>query len=210
MRMRSVIIARSSPRWGRAPVNRPLAAFQAVYARPSHPDEGTLRRAPAPFARYANAQYLTPNLTRVLSMLRFHPRTLAVAALAVCLAVVPSAAPAADDGATPLKKGERIVFLGDSITQAGAGPGGYVSLIRKALAEKRKDLYAEVIGAGISGNKVPDLQRRLQRDVLAKKPTLVVIYIGINDVWHGEKDPTRGTTPERFEDGLKEVVGKAQ
>src|SRR6187402_3139979 len=85
---------------------------------------------------------------------------------------------------TSLKKGERIVFLGDSITQGGAGPNGYVTLIRKALTDKHPDLGVEVIGAGISGNKVPDLQKRLDRDVLAKKPTLVVIYIGINDVWH--------------------------
>jgi lysophospholipase L1-like esterase len=107
-----------------------------------------------------------------------------------------------------LKKGDRIVFLGDSITQGGVSPKGYVTLIKKALAEKHKDLGIEVIGAGISGNKVPDLQRRLERDVLSKKPTIVVIYIGINDVWHGENDPARGTTKEKFEAGLKEIIGK--
>lgn len=119
------------------------------------------------------------------------------------------AANAAD--APPLKKGERIVFLGDSITQAGAsGPKGYVNVIKKELAEKHKDLDIEVVGAGISGNKVPDLQRRLEKDVIAKRPTLVVIYIGINDVWHGEKDPARGTTPEKYEAGLKEIIGKVK
>ncbi len=116
----------------------------------------------------------------------------------------------AAEKAPPLKKGERIVFLGDSITQAGAGENGYVTLIRKTLNEKHKDLDVEVIGAGISGNKVPDLQRRLKKDVLDKKPTLVVIYIGINDVWHGEKDPKRGTTPEKYEAGLKDVIGQIQ
>ena len=65
-----------------------------------------------------------------------------------------------------------------------------------------------MIGAGISGNKVPDLQKRLEKDVLAKKPTLVVIYIGINDVWHGEKDPARGTPKDKYEAGLKEIIGK--
>ena len=39
-------------------------------------------------------------------------------------------------GAEPLKNGDRIVFLGDSITQAGAGPGGYVTLVREALVPK--------------------------------------------------------------------------
>ncbi|MFO0967458.1 MAG: SGNH/GDSL hydrolase family protein [Gemmataceae bacterium] len=127
------------------------------------------------------------------------------AVLAASFLVVPAFV-----GADPvsLKKGERIVFLGDSITQAGAGKNGYVTLIRQALTEKHKDLGIEVIGAGISGNKVPDLQKRLERDVLKKKPTLVVIYIGINDVWHGEKDPSRGTLPEKFEAGLKDIIGK--
>jgi isoamyl acetate esterase len=107
-----------------------------------------------------------------------------------------------------LKKGEKIVFLGDSITQAGVGPKGYVTAIKATLADKHKDLGIEVIGAGISGNKVPDLQKRLEKDVLNKKPTLVVIYIGINDVWHGESNPARGTPKDKFEAGLKEIIGK--
>lgn len=114
----------------------------------------------------------------------------------------------ANDSGITLKKGDRIVFLGDSITQGGdSHDKGYVRLIRKTLTEKA-DLGIEVIGAGISGNKVPDLQRRLEKDVLSKKPTIVVIYIGINDVWHGENDPARGTLPEAFASGLKDVIGR--
>lgn len=109
----------------------------------------------------------------------------------------------------PVKATDRIVFLGDSITQGGAGPKGYVTLVRQKLAEGDAK-GAEVIGAGISGNKVPDLEKRLERDVLSKKPTVVVIYIGINDVWHGEKDPAKGTMPERFEQGLGGIVDKIQ
>ncbi len=128
------------------------------------------------------------------------------------LLLAAAAAPlfAADAELPPLKKGDRIVFLGDSITQAGVGPKGYVTLVKNQLAEKHKDLEIEVIGAGISGNKVLDLQRRLDKDVLARKPTLVVVYIGINDVWHGEKDPARGTPKDKFEGGLKEIVKKIQ
>jgi lysophospholipase L1-like esterase len=112
------------------------------------------------------------------------------------------------DELVPLKKGERIVFLGDSITQGGVGKNGYVTKIKEELQSKHKDLDIEIIGAGISGNKVPNLQSRVDKDVIAKKPTIVYIYIGINDVWHGEKDPAKGTTPEKFEAGLKEVIGK--
>lgn len=128
-------------------------------------------------------------------------------------ALVAAASPVcrAEDPAVKLKKGDRIVFLGDSITQGGdSHDKGYVRLIRKTLTEKHPDLGLEIIGAGISGNKVPDLQRRLQKDVLDRKPTIVVIYIGINDVWHGEKDPAKGTMPEAFSAGLKDVIGRCK
>ncbi len=113
---------------------------------------------------------------------------------------------AAEGPAVTLKKGDRIVFLGDSITQGGAGPKGYVTLVNQALQDKAKDLGVEVIGAGVSGNKVPDLQARVDKDVIARKPTVVVIYIGINDVWHGQNDPAKGTPKDRFEAGLKDVI----
>src|SRR5262249_25578144 len=108
----------------------------------------------------------------------------------------------------PLKKGERVVFLGDSITEGGLGAKGYVTLIKNHMKEKHADLDITIIGAGVSGNRVPHLQQRLEKDVLAKKPTIVVIYIGINDVWHGEKDPKKGTSKEDFEKGLKDIIGK--
>ena len=111
---------------------------------------------------------------------------------------------------TPLKKGERIIFFGDSITFFGALPKGYVHTIRNTLAEKHKDLGIEVTGAGIPGNKVTDLQKRLDRDVLSKKPTLVVIYIGINDIWHDDKLLTKGTPKEQFEAGLGDLVTRIQ
>jgi lysophospholipase L1-like esterase len=105
-----------------------------------------------------------------------------------------------------LTKGDRIVFLGDSITQAGAAPGGYVTQVREAL--EKQELGVEVLGAGISGNKVPDLEKRLDRDVIAKKPTIVVIYIGINDVWHSQNG--RGTPKDVYEAGLKSLIERIQ
>ena len=106
-----------------------------------------------------------------------------------------------------LKKNERMIFLGDSITQGGARPGGYVDLFKNKLASDYSELGATIIGAGISGNKVPDLQRRLERDVLSKKPTLVFIYIGINDVhWKQNK----GTKKDVFEAGLRHIISKIE
>jgi lysophospholipase L1-like esterase len=131
-------------------------------------------------------------------------RTILVSIISLVLAANIRAA----DEPVSLKKGDRIVFLGDSITQGGGGANGYITLVKKALDEKHKDLGIETINAGISGNKVPDLQKRVEKDVVAKKPTVVYIYIGINDVWHGEKNPANGTPKDKFEAGLKEVIGK--
>jgi lysophospholipase L1-like esterase len=136
-----------------------------------------------------------------------HPLTLA----ATFLLAVPLLLHAEDKPSPmPLKSGDRVVFLGDSITQAGAGPKGFISIIRSTFADKHKDTKVEFLGAGISGNKVPDLQKRLENDVLAKKPTVVIVYIGINDVWHGENDPARGTSKEAYKAGLEDVIKRIQ
>ncbi|MCH2178894.1 MAG: Dabb family protein [Mariniblastus sp.] len=126
--------------------------------------------------------------------------------LAVAIGLMMLSGTALQSMAQTDRANERLIFLGDSITQAGVGPNGYVTLFRKLLEDQEKHSSMEVIGAGISGNKVPDLQRRLQKDVLDKKPTLVVIYIGINDVWHSQNG--KGTSPNDFEDGLKDIIGK--
>lgn len=93
---------------------------------------------------------------------------------------------------TSVKSGDRVVFLGDSITKGGGHAKGYLTLFKQGLADQGLD-SVEVINAGISGHKVPDLQKRLDKDVLQRKPTHVVIYIGINDVWHSLKG--KGTKP---------------
>lgn len=111
-------------------------------------------------------------------------------------------------GGRELVKDDTIVFLGDSITAAGVRPDGYVTLTSAAIVKACPDKNIKVIGAGISGNKVPDCQKRLDKDVLQKKPTIVIIYIGINDVWHWNRN--RGTTKEDFEAGLKDMIGKIQ
>lgn len=107
---------------------------------------------------------------------------------------------------SPLSKGEVIAFFGDSITQAGARPTGYCRLIANAIEKERPEMGVKIVYAGISGHKVPNLQSRLDRDVLSKKPTIVFIYIGINDVWHSLSG--RGTSKEKFESGLRDLIEK--
>ncbi|HKG08415.1 MAG TPA: SGNH/GDSL hydrolase family protein [Pedobacter sp.] len=102
-------------------------------------------------------------------------------------------------------KPKKIIFFGDSITQAGVQPGGYVDLIKKALDQTKY----EVIGAGIGGNKVYDLYLRMEEDVLDKKPDLVVIYIGVNDVWHKQSSRT-GTDYDKFIKFYNALIKKIQ
>jgi lysophospholipase L1-like esterase len=107
-------------------------------------------------------------------------------------------------------KKKRVVFLGDSITQAAVSPGGYISLLREALQGSGRAEAFELMGAGISGNKVPDLLNRLDKDVLQQKPDLVLIYIGVNDVWHFTHPSTggKGTPKDVYEKGLNELIAR--
>ncbi|RZM19634.1 MAG: G-D-S-L family lipolytic protein [Pedobacter sp.] len=102
-------------------------------------------------------------------------------------------------------KPKKIIFFGDSITQAGVQPGGYVDLIKKGLGTENY----EVIGAGIGGNKVYDLYLRMENDVLNKKPDAVVIYVGVNDVWHKLSSRT-GTDYDKFIGFYNALIKKIQ
>jgi lysophospholipase L1-like esterase len=112
---------------------------------------------------------------------------------------------------TVMRSSPRILLFGDSITEQGVKPNGYVTILRDTL-NTTLGQKIEVIGAGISGNKVSDLQRRLKSDVLEKNPSIVVIYIGINDVWHFEfvSRGLTGTPKPEFEKGLKEIIAQIQ
>ena len=96
----------------------------------------------------------------------------------------------------------KIVFLGDSITQQAEDfEYGFISLIRQNLSEDK----FELIGKGISGNKVSDLLTRYKSDVLDLNPDLVFIYIGINDVWH-KYDFGTGSDIDLYEKGLRAII----
>lgn len=97
----------------------------------------------------------------------------------------------------PQKK-TKVIFFGDSITELGVKPGGYVTRVDSMCKQEGKGDQYEFSGSGISGNKVYDLYLRLEDDVLSKNPDVVVIYVGVNDVWHKTLLGT-GTDPDKFE-----------
>lgn len=109
---------------------------------------------------------------------------------------------------SPIKK-TRIVFFGDSITQAGVKKGGYIDRIQGFINQKSAQDKYELIGAGIGGNKVYDLYLRMEEDVMAKDPDVVVIYVGINDVWHKTTSGT-GTDLPKYEKFYIALIKKFQ
>lgn len=104
---------------------------------------------------------------------------------------------------------KKIIFFGDSITEVGAKPGGFITLLQDTLKKSGKEDQYELIGAGIGGNKVYDLYFRMDSDVIAKKPDLVFIYVGINDVWHKRTYGT-GTDPDKYEKFYNRIIDRIQ
>ena len=145
-------------------------------------------------------------------MLSLHPLKLpAVLTLGLFL-IAPRAAAANEDLAdkqVTLKKGDRIVFFGDSLTELAGNEEpkqhvtkGYVGIVREALSETHSGMEIQVDWVATSGHTVPDLLKRVDKDVLAKKPTIVVIQIGCNDA--------RRLTKNEFQHSLETLIDKLQ
>jgi len=90
----------------------------------------------------------------------------------------------------------KVVFFGDSITEAAVNPHGFITIDNGLLNPGAESNY-DLIGAGVSGNKVYDLYLRMEEDVIRKNPDIVVIWVGVNDVWH--KKMGTGTDADKFE-----------
>lgn len=103
------------------------------------------------------------------------------------------------------QKPKKVIFFGDSITQAGVQGNGYINLLKNKLDANQYEL----VGAGVGGNKVYDLYLRLEDDVLNKKPDLVFIYVGINDVWHKLGAKT-GTDYDKYLKFYQALINKIQ
>lgn len=118
----------------------------------------------------------------------------------------PAPLPAPAPTATPvcaLRKDDTIVFAGDSITE---NPTGYVPIVETLLAERHPALELKVVNAGISSNRVSHLLARLDRDVLAHKPAVVFLYIGVNDV--GGRAAAPNTPAADYRRGLETLLAR--
>jgi len=112
-------------------------------------------------------------------------RNLLFAAAACVLAVLPARAEAPRT---------RVVCFGDSITKAG-----YPAVLAKELGDG-----VDVTNAGVNGNTTAQAMRRMERDVLAHKPDVVVIFFGTNDMRLAE--PKVHVPVERYRENLQKMI----
>jgi lysophospholipase L1-like esterase len=119
-----------------------------------------------------------------------------------------------------LQKGEKLLMIGDSITDANrarpVGEGlfdavgkGYVSMVDALLGAVYPQLGIRIVNMGTSGNTVMDLKARWQTDVLDLKPDWLSVMIGDNDVWRQFDSPRQREThvlPDQFENTYRSLL----
>ena len=123
-----------------------------------------------------------------------------------------------------LEKNDKLVMIGDSITDCGrsqpVGEGlfdalgrGYVSLIDALLGAVYPELGIRVVNMGSGGHTVRDLEKRWQTDVLDLKPDWVSVMVGANDVWRqfdSPRQPEIAVLPGEYARTLEALVTRTQ
>jgi len=130
-----------------------------------------------------------------------------------------------------LEKGEpvTIVFLGDSITEQKAaemrdGKGSYIDRFAKYLETRyaggkvvvtpKETVVAPapkqvvIVKAGIGGNSSGQGLARMDKDVLAHKPDLVVIMFGVND--ENRKGDGNAVPPAQYRENFEKMIAKVK
>lgn len=111
------------------------------------------------------------------------------------------------------QRSDRIVFIGDSITEWGRwedpeGIGtGYVRLIHDYLVSCDPKNFPEVVNRGVGGDRITDLLSRWEEDVIQQNPDYVSVSIGINDVWRQFDHPEMEQVyPEQFAEIYEQLL----
>ena len=80
-----------------------------------------------------------------------------------------------------LKKGDRILFYGDSLTEQALKPKGWGILLREHFKKNHPELDIDVTTFAAGGYPMVQRVKRLEAEVLARQPTVVVIQGGVPD-----------------------------
>ena len=145
-------------------------------------------------------------------MTRHTPGAVLAAGLLALAAGAPSVSTAAraaeGEGMAPfaLRDGDRVVFYGDSITQEG----GYGRLVEAYVASRFPDWDVRFYNSGVGGDRVSGgwagpIEERLERDVIALRPSVVTLMLGMNDGGYKPYDPA---TFAAYAEGYRAIVEK--
>ena len=98
----------------------------------------------------------------------------------------------------------KILFLGDSITDAGRDRSrpdslgsGYPLLVSARLGADRPGAFA-FRNTGVGGDRSVDIYARIKRDCWNWSPDVLSLLAGVNDVWHELGEDRNGVDAERF------------
>ena len=110
--------------------------------------------------------------------------------------------------------GQKIVFIGDSITDCGRRELelgiGYVRIISSLLSARYPELGLEFVNMGIGGNTVSDLADRWESDVIGQQPDWLSVSIGINDVWRQVGEREEGVVIDEFEETYRKLLTRTR
>ena len=115
-----------------------------------------------------------------------------------------------------IRDGERMLFIGDSITDCGrrdrAAPlgDGYVSIFTELATARYPERNIEWINMGIGGNRTTHLTERWQTDVIDHRPDRLSIKIGINDLHSFLRNDPDGVPPDRYRSIFDEILSSAR
>lgn len=114
-----------------------------------------------------------------------------------------------------IKPESNILFIGDSITDAGRNHQdkndlgqGYPLLLAAYLKNKYPTYDLGILNRGVGGDRLVDLKNRWEEDCLDLNPEIVSILIGVNDVWHlmDAEEMLGETALQQFEEDYRELL----
>lgn len=106
-----------------------------------------------------------------------------------------------------------LLFIGDSITDAGRRDDpehlghGYVRLVAQSLATRGD--HRTVLNRGVGGDRIGDLRARWQADAIDPAPSVLTVYVGVNDTWR-RFDAGMPTSASEFEHVYRGMLEEAR
>ncbi len=101
--------------------------------------------------------------------------------------------------------GDRVLFLGDSLTEDAQG---YARLVPDMVTARYPERHIVFIPRGVGGDRISELSGRLDRDVFDNDPlpNWITVSLGINDVFHEASGTQIGRFRALYDEILKRLL----